>query len=129
MPKIFIIVGIVASLMFGTFFVAPQASALECSILPQSICDDSQVADAGDPSTSGVFQLIIWVLRIMTGLVGVAAVGALVYAGIMYSSAGGNSSQVEKSKTIITDTVIGLLAYGAMFFVLNWLVPGGVFGS
>jgi hypothetical protein len=56
-------------------------------------------------------------------------VGALIYAGIMYASASGQSAQITKAKTIITDVVIGLVAYGFMAIILNWLIPGGIFGS
>lgn len=65
----------------------------------------------------------------MTGAVGIAAVGALIYAGVLYSSSSGESAQVGKAKTIIKDTTIGLVAYGFMFIILNWLIPGGIFGT
>jgi protein-tyrosine phosphatase len=63
------------------------------------------------------------------GAVGIAAVGALIYAGIMYSSAGGESSQVQKAKTVIKDTVIGIVAFSFMIIILNFVIPGGVFGQ
>lgn len=98
-----------------------------CAILPQDICDASAVKTT-DVKKTGVFQLLVWVLNIMTAGVGIAAVGALVYAGILYASAGGGSEQIVKSKKIITDTVIGIVVYALMFLVINWLVPGGVIG-
>jgi hypothetical protein len=67
------------------------------------------------------------VLQIMTAGVGVAAVGGIVYAAVLYTSAGDAADQVKKAKTIITDVVIGLVAYALMFLLLNWLIPGGVF--
>ncbi len=77
---------------------------------------------------SGPMQLLRIALTILSALVGVAAVGVLIYAGIMYSSAGGNSQQVSSAKGMITNTIIGLLAYIMMFFFINWLLPGGVLG-
>ena len=120
-----------AALIVGTAYANPVAaeSGPVCSMLPQSICDSSAQTNGSDVSKSGVFQIVIWVLRIMTAAVGVAAIGALVYAGILYSSAGGNSAHTAKAKTIITDTAIGLVAYGFTFIILNWLIPGGIFGS
>lgn len=76
---------------------------------------------------SGIMELLKLVLRILTAGVGIAAVGALVYAGILYGSAGDNSSQTSSAKTIITNTAIGIIAYGAMVLFINFLVPGGVF--
>lgn len=118
------------TLIAGTLYSTPARAetAPLCSILPQSVCGSSITADKDDVSKSGVFQVVIWVLRIMTGAVGIAAIGALIYAGVTYGSASGESAQVAKAKTIITDTVIGLVAYGFMFIILNWLIPGGIFG-
>jgi hypothetical protein len=68
-------------------------------------------------------------MQILTGAVGIAAVGALIYAGILYSAAGGEAGQVQKAKTIITDTVIGIVCYAGMIIILNFIIPGGVFGQ
>lgn len=99
----------------------------KCAILPSAFCEDAK-SGGTDVANSGVFKLLVWVLNIMTAGVGIAAVGALVYAGILYASAGGGSDQIVKSKKIITDTVIGIVVYALMFLVINWLVPGGVIG-
>lgn len=126
-----IIASIGAVLTAGILFTTPVMADTNptCSVLPQSICSSTGTTDPDDMSKSGIFQVLIWVLRIMTGAVGVAAVGALTYAAILYSSAGSKNEQVVKAKTIITDTSIGIVVYGLMFFILNWLIPGGVFGS
>lgn len=98
---------------------------LECAVLPSNIC--SKAKEGG--SEGGVFALLVWVLVIMTALVGFAAVGGLIWAGILYASASANAEQVKRAKTIIRDVIIGLVAYGLMFVVLNWLIPGGVIGD
>jgi hypothetical protein len=126
-----LLVGLGAALLIsGSIASSAVAEATpSCGVLPQSICDASANDGQTNMNDSGVFQIVLWVLRVMTGLVGVAAVGALIYAGIMYASASGQSAQITKAKTIITDVVIGLVAYGFMAIILNWLIPGGIFGS
>ncbi len=123
---------LVASVMLGlavltgsVLVIAPSAQAIDCAVLPQSICGQ---ADKKTNSTqdSAIFSLLKIVLQILTGLIGVAAVAGMVYAAILYTSAGDQQAQVQKAKTIITDIVIGLVAYALMFLALNWLVPGGV---
>lgn len=52
----------------------------------------------------------------------------IVYGSILYTSAGGNAEQTKKAMGIITNVVIGIIAYGLMYVGLNFLVPGGVFG-
>jgi len=63
----------------------------------------------------------------MIALVGLAAIGSMIFAGILYSSAQGNSEQVMRAKKIILNTVIGIIAFSLMYLGLNWLIPGGVF--
>ena len=74
-----------------------------------------------------MFELLKYVLWILTAGVGIVAVGAVVYAGILYASAGDNQQQVQQAKTAIKNTVIGIVAFALMSLVLNWLIPGGVF--
>lgn len=109
-----------------TYHAAP-ASALTCSVLPDSICNKAESKDS-NPSNNGTFALLIAIIQILTAGVGIAATGALVYAGVLYASAGGTADQVSKAKKIITDTVIGLIVFGLMFLLLNFLIPGGVLG-
>ena len=109
-----------------TYFAADGVS---CAILPQDLCAAATEKPADSKAqNTGIFKLLVFVLQIMTALVGIAAVGTLIYAGVLYSSAGGSNEQVAKSKKLITDTVIGIIVYALMFFALNWLIPGGVIG-
>lgn len=115
--------------VFGLLAFAPHASALECAILPQDICGAAETGPNGtDIKPTGLFLLLRWVLTILTAVVGIAAIGTIVYAGIMYASAGDDSGMVSKAKTLIRDVIIGVVAYGLMVVGLNWLVPGGIIG-
>ena len=68
------------------------------------------------------------ILKLLTIGVGVA-VGGLTYAGILYSSASGDIQQTAKAKSIITNVIVGVLAFAVMSIVINFLVPGGVIAS
>lgn len=115
--------------VFGLLAFAPSADALSCAILPQDICGAAEAQPNGtDVKPTGLFLLLRWILTILTAVVGIAAIGTLVYAGIMYSSAGSDSGMVSKAKTLIRDVIIGVIAYGLMVVGLNWLVPGGIIG-
>lgn len=55
-------------------------------------------------------MILQWVLAaILTGGVAIAAVAAFVWAGIMYSSAGGSADMVKKAKDIMTKPSLALL--------------------
>lgn len=77
--------------------------------------------------STGLWSVLILVLNILTGLVAVAALGGIVWGSILYTSAGGNMEQTKKAMGIITNVVIGIVAYGLMYVGLNFLIPGGVF--
>ena len=109
-----------------------MATDFNCAILPKELCDSAKSEGTdkatGDVSKTGIFKLLTLVLNVLTGLVGVVAVGVFVYADILYSSAGSDSNKVTQAKNLIAETAVGLLVYAVLFFVLNWLIPGGIIG-
>ncbi len=116
----------------GVVSLAPQpASALECSILPPAFCkaadNDLGKNTQATSKNSAVFMILQWALAILSGGVTLAAIVMFVWAGILYSSSGGNAEGVKKAKDIITQTIIGLVMFAALALILTWLIPGGVF--
>lgn len=85
------------------------------------------VTTDGGVEQTGLWSILILALNVLTGLVAVAALGGLVWGSILYTSAGGSQEQTKKAMTVITNVVIGIVAYGLMYVGLNFLIPGGVF--
>lgn len=116
----------------GTPVVLPAVAAAETcggvdtAIIGGAICGGSD-KNATDLAKNPIWAILIYAVRFLTIGVGIAAVGGVVYASILYTSAGSSSEQTQKAKTIIRDIFIGLIAYGGMFLLLNYLIPGGVF--
>ena len=106
----------------GVYTPTAHAVDLECAVLPKDICIK---ADQGG-ADGGVFELLKWILSIMIAVVGIAAVGGMIWAGILYLTASDNAAQVKQAKTIIVGVAIGIIAFGLMLLVVNWLVPGNV---
>ena len=84
-------------------------------------CEES----AGLGSIGALIKIAIFVVTV---IIGIAAVGSIAYAAILYASARDNKGQVEQAMTIIRNAVIGLILYGMAIALINWLVPGGVIG-
>ena len=78
------------------------------------------------PSDWKIEDILNMVLVVVTTGVGIAAVGSIVFAGILYITARDNAGQVSKAKTMIMNTVIGIIAYILMWAFLEWIIPGGV---
>ena len=115
-----------SSIAVATAMLAPSALAASCGNVETSIIDCSS---ANDTTGSSVVALLVTAIQVLTGAVGIVAIGALIYAGILYAAASGNSSQVAKAKELIANTVIGLVLFAGMALLLNYLIPGGLFSG
>lgn len=89
-------------------------------------CENVDVDKDGVENT-GLWSLLLLTINILTAGVGVLALAGLVYGGVIYTSAGGSPEQVKKARVIFTNVVIGVIAFGGMYALLNFIVPGGVF--
>lgn len=76
---------------------------------------------------TAIWELLLIVINILTAGVGVVALAGIVYGAVLYSSAGGNPEQVKKARTVFTNVVIGVVAFGGMYALLNFIIPGGIF--
>ncbi len=102
--------------------------AAECGGVQTALIECDQKGGASsNPEDSGLWGVLILVINIMTAGVGVLAVVGFVYGGILYITSGGSPEQVKKARTVFTNVVIGVIAFGGMFAILNFIIPGGVF--
>jgi hypothetical protein len=74
-----------------------------------------------------IFIYMTAILKVVSGLAGIATVGGFVWGGILYITARANASQTEKAKMVMVNSVIGLLMFIFMYAILQFLVPGGIF--
>lgn len=86
------------------------------------------IACDSDSGVGAINDLIRIAVIVLSTLIGIAAVGGLVYGAVLYTSARDNQGQVESALTIIRNIVIGLMLYGFTLAILNWLLPGSVIG-
>jgi amino acid transporter len=126
-------IALVCSLVafMGVLMASPVAHA-DCGGVKTSIINCSQPGGDKDKGTkdvqkTGVWGLLIFILNIMTGGVGIAAVGGMVYAAILYASSSDSAEQVKRAKDIMRNIAIGIIAYVLMYVLINFIVPGGVF--
>lgn len=88
--------------------------------------DNPQTGAAPNVAAQGTLgQNITTIINYALGLLGLIAVGFLIFAGIMMVTAGGAEEQIGKAKKIITYAVIGiviiLLSYTIVTFVTSAL--------
>ncbi len=97
--------------------------------------EDTGLNEAGENLGLGQASLTIIIARIiraMFGLLGIAAVGYMVYGGTIWMTAGGDPSKVDEAKKIMLNAVIGmaimLMAFAIVSFIISALV-GATTGS
>lgn len=78
---------------------------------------------------SGNLTLIIArIIRGFFGLLGIVAVGLIVWAGVVWMTAGGNEEKVTQAKTMIKNATIGLaiilMSFGIVSFIISSIVNG-----
>ena len=98
----------------------PAGEGPKCStaVLPANLCSEDG---------SGIWGLLAIVVNILTAGIGIVAVGGLVYAAILYTSAADNASQTKQAKDMIANIVIGIVAFALMWAFLQYIIPGGIF--
>lgn len=119
--------------MWGTILVQPvmvaqaegEDEGKKCGGVSTSIIE----CDSEDKEGGAIFDLLAIVVNIFTFGVGIAATIGLVISGYQYMTARDNPGQIQKAKTRIVEIIIGLAVYALMWGVLNFLLPGGVFGD
>lgn len=115
-----------ATFMFA-FVAAPAVVRADCGGVKTSIINCSQDNKGNKVEDNAVWGLLLLAINIMTGIIGIVAVGGLVYGAVLYASAEDKSDQVNQAKQIITNVVIGLILFALMYSLLNFLIPGGIF--
>lgn len=114
--KIFIVIMAV----FGLNLIPLSRSFAESA--NQDACASTSILD-GCWQIEDILNLILTTLTIGAG---VMATGSIIVAGVIYATARDNASQVQKAKTMIFNTVIGIIVYAFFWAIMQWLIPGGV---
>lgn len=94
-----------------------------CGKVVVNLLDCGSTTEDGAPALNGVLKIAVSALSVV---VGIAAVGGLAWAAVLYAKAGDNQSNVTEAKDLIRNVVIGLFLYAFMVAIINFLVPGGV---
>ena len=126
--KLFKIVFTIAFVsLLAAFATITPSHAADCGGVEVAIleCKTSNTGDA--VQDSALWSILSLVLNIMIGGVGIAAVGGIIYAAIMYASAQDNASQVQQAKDMIRNVIIGLVLMLVMWAGLQYLIPSGIF--
>lgn len=115
-----LLLGLLGIMVLLVLFISQPAYAASCADIKTSIISCSN-------DENGVWSIILMIIRILTAGVGIVAVGGIVYAALLYSTAEDKASQIIASKDKIRMVVIGLVLFAGLYSTIEFIVPGGVF--
>lgn len=119
---------------FLLFFILITASFLLAHFgLAQELNTGNQFAEATGLPSADPRLIAARIVQIFLGFLGVIAVALIVYAGFLWMTSQGNQEKIEQAKSILKNTIIGLLivlsAFGIVSFIMSRLLtsiqPGG----
>lgn len=122
--KLSVLRGVTASVF------AALASLSSAPVFAAEQCGDVQTffnwGCSGDGETA-IYSVLGKILDWLAMGVAIAVVIGIIYGAIMYMTAGGNESQAKNAIGIIRNALIALVLYFAMYSILNFIIPGGLF--
>lgn len=104
-------------------------SANQLALAADKKCGDVQtsIIECGETDENSIIYLLKRAIYILYGVVGVLAVVMIIVAGTIYATAGDSEEKVKTAKTMIKNTIIGILLFMFMTMILEFLIPGGIF--
>lgn len=112
--KIFVLIIFIAAV----FIFANQLSLAAYDYTPMQPIPGTDANSSKDfPGyVMAIYKFAIWT-------VGIAALFMVTIGGFMYFSAAGNTSRLEKAKTVITDALLGVILVLTAWLLLNTINP------
>lgn len=112
-------------LLVGAVFVLGDVAYAQLS---STELGAAQFDDSGLTGGGNLTLIVARIIRGFIGLLGVVAIGFVVYGGWMWMTAGGDEGKVDKAKQVIINGTIGmaiiLSSFAIASFVINALVTG-----
>ena len=123
MKKLTIIMAVLVTVL-GLKFMAPAPAYAECKIGDISGCAEKTIIPSGTAICSTATGCIIWFVNIIFLVAVLLSFVYLIWGGIDYIMAGGDTAAAGNARTKLTNAVIGLvvviLAWAISNFVLKF---------
>lgn len=119
------VIGLALAFTLVPAFTSATASAANCNPATDKQCVDV-CGSKGSKCNKFITTYINPAIRVLTALVGIAAVLSIIFAGIQYSASADDPGMVTQAKERIFAVVLGLVGYAFLLAFFNWLVPGGI---
>jgi len=111
-------------LMAGFLLGGPvSARAQETVVTPTTVAPINNIANQWEPlgQNTTLANALSTILTWFFGFLAAITLVLVIYAGVLYLTAGGNEEQTKRAKTILIDAVAGLIVILIAFALVNWV--------
>jgi hypothetical protein len=81
-----------------------------------------QRAGVGSAANASLPDVVGRVINVLLGFIGILLLIYILYAGFLWMTAGGEDKKVEQAKTMLKNSIIGLLIIIAAFAITNFVL-------
>lgn len=96
-------------------------SAMDNGLSASQNCTQGKNVPTDFLDNNGKKGIINKVINIMLFIVGVLAVIMIIYGGILYTTAHGDKNQIEKAKSTLIYSIVGLIVAIIAYALVNWV--------
>jgi heme/copper-type cytochrome/quinol oxidase subunit 2 len=75
-----------------------------------------------------ILDMTFALIRFLSVGVGIVVIVSVIFAGIQYTTSQGNPEKTAQAKSRIQTSIMALIFYLFIFAIVQFLVPGGLFG-
>lgn len=109
----------------GVFFITLSAVFLLSNFVLAAASPDvglNYAQGTGLSNSQDIRIIIAKIIRVVLGLLGIIAVGIIMYAGWLWMTSEGNEEKVTQAKKTLTNAVIGLIIILASFAIASFIL-------
>jgi hypothetical protein len=108
------------ALLVLPMWLTPVPASAEINLSDQ--LEDVGEATYGSTPSRGLTEIIGGLVQAALGLLGIILLILILYGGFLWMTAGGNTENVDKAKTIIKNAVAGLIIIMAAYAIAEFAV-------
>ncbi len=126
---------LLVTLLFVFTLSLPALASARIALSDTGLISTGEVANYDTNNATGGITVFIgtYIIAPILALIGVIFLLLMLYAGLLWMTAAGNSDQVKKAREIMVNSVIGLVivtaAYALTAAIFNALTVGDINGS
>lgn len=90
--------------------------------------NDKDCIGSDEDDENPIFVYARGIIKFASGIFGLLIILTIVISAIQYITSQGYPDQLKSAQSRLTNAVVGLILFILAFGILEWLIPGNIFG-